>query len=127
MLANKSAMATVAVKSLDTAKRFYGGVLGLPIADADAHGGGWVAFKTGDTRLFAYVSPYAGTNQGTSVTWTLGRDFDAVVDALRAKGVVFEHYDLPNTTLQGDVHVSGEMRVAWFKDPDGNILNIGNG
>ena len=46
---------------------------------------------------------------------------------LKAKGVRFEHYNLPDTTLDGDIHVSRnnrEMKVAWFKDPDGNILNI---
>ncbi len=47
-----------------------------------------------------------------------------VVAALRGKGVVFEHYDLPQTTRQGDVHVADKTKVAWFKDPDGNILSI---
>ena len=38
----------------------------------------------------------------------------------------FEHYDLPDTRLEGDVHVSGDIKVAWFKDPDGNILSVVN-
>jgi hypothetical protein len=41
--------------------------------------------------------------------------------------VAFEHYDLPNTTRKDDVHVAGEMKAAWFRDPDGNILAIVNG
>jgi hypothetical protein len=40
--------------------------------------------------------------------------------------VNFEHYDLPGMTRRGDVHIGDEMKVAWFKDPDGNILNIAN-
>jgi len=40
---------------------------------------------------------------------------------------VFERYDLPNTTREGDVHVAGKNRVAWFKDPEGNILSVVNG
>ncbi|MDG2522254.1 hypothetical protein P7B02_11945 [Caulobacter segnis] len=41
--------------------------------------------------------------------------------------MAFEHYaELPDTRLEGDVHVSGEMRIAWFKDRDGNIISIGN-
>ncbi len=36
----------------------------------------------------------------------------------------FEHYDMPGMTLVGDVHVGNGMRIAWFKDPDGNILNL---
>jgi len=41
-----------------------------------------------------------------------------------ASGVTFEHCDMPGMTRQGDVHSGGGMKVAWFKDPDGNILNI---
>ncbi len=59
------------------------------------------------------------------MTWTVG-DVEGVVRALKAKGVTFEHYDMPDMKLEGDVHVFGDMRVAWFKDPDGNILNIVN-
>ncbi len=51
---------------------------------------------------------------------------DAEVKALKNKGVAFEHYEMPGSTLEGDVHVFGDMRVAWFKDPDGNILNLIN-
>jgi hypothetical protein len=38
--------------------------------------------------------------------------------------VTFEHYNLPGLTLKEDVHVAGDYRGAWFKDPDGNILHI---
>jgi hypothetical protein len=38
--------------------------------------------------------------------------------------VTFEHYDMPGTKLEGDIHVGYGMKVAWFKDPDGNILNL---
>ena len=43
---------------------------------------------------------------------------------LKAKGVTFEHHDLPGMTRDGDVHVGGALKLACFKDPDGNILNI---
>ena len=49
------------------------------------------------------------------------------LDALKAKGVPFEHYDMPGMTLKGDVHVAPTMKIAWFKDPDGNILSIVSG
>jgi hypothetical protein len=51
----------------------------------------------------------------------VGDDVDDIARSLAAKGVVFEHYDAPGMTREGDVHVGGGMRVAWFKDPDGNI------
>ena len=43
---------------------------------------------------------------------------------MTAKGVSFEHYDLPGTAREGDVHLLGSLKAAWFKDPDGNILNL---
>ena len=49
---------------------------------------------------------------------------ESVVKALKAKGIPFEHYEMPDITREGDVHIGGNMKVAWFKDPDGNILNI---
>ena len=52
------------------------------------------------------------------MTWT------EPCEPLKEKGVSFEHYDLPDTTCRGDVHVSGEMKAAWFKDPDGDILAV---
>ncbi len=49
------------------------------------------------------------------------------MEELRARGVTFEQYDnLPAVIRKGDVHHAGDIRVAWFKDPDGNILSIQN-
>jgi hypothetical protein len=58
------------------------------------------------------------------VTWAVGDEVESLVRALKSKGVKFEHYDMPGMTRQGDVHIGGDMKVAWFKDPDGNILNL---
>jgi catechol 2,3-dioxygenase-like lactoylglutathione lyase family enzyme len=124
MLANTDAVANVAVKDLDTARRFYEGTLGLkPVA---AEGDEVIVFKSGNTALNVYRSQYAGTNKATAVTWVVGDDVEGVVRALKAKGVSFEHYDMPGAKLEGDVHLFGDMKVAWFKDPDGNILNLIN-
>lgn len=59
------------------------------------------------------------------MTWQV-EDVEDTVRALKAKGITFEHYDMPEVTRKGDVHVAGDMKVAWFKDPDGNILNVIN-
>ncbi len=48
----------------------------------------------------------------------------AVVDGLRERGVVFEEYDLPGMKTEDGVATVGDTRVAWLKDPDGNILEI---
>jgi hypothetical protein len=72
-----------------------------------------------------YRSSFAGTNKATALTWVVD-DVEEVVRTLKGKGVRFEHYDLPDTKLEGDVHLSGDIKVAWFKDPDGNILSVVN-
>src|SRR2546430_948784 len=119
MLGDRDSMATVAVRDMAAAHKFYEGTLGLTRVANE--GGEAFAYKTGASSLLVYRSQYAGTNKATAVTWRLGAQVDSVVLALKAKGVTFEHYDMPGTTLEGDVHVSGKRRSAWFKDPDGNI------
>jgi len=123
MLRDADAIATIAVEDLGTAVRFYEEKLGLTRAGTEADD--VIMFESGDTRINVYRSSFAGTNQATAVTWAVD-DVGDVVRELKAKGVTFEHYDLPHTRLQGDVHVSGHIRVAWFKDPDGNILSLVN-
>jgi hypothetical protein len=77
--------------------------------------------------VLVYPSEYAGTNLATAATWAVGEDFEATVQDLKAKGVTFEHYDdLPETTREGDVHLMGELKGVWLKDPDGNILSLVN-
>ena len=123
MLNNKDAVANLAVKDLNVAKKFYEGTLGLkPI---DAEGDEVIVYRSGNSKLNVYRSKEAGTNKATAVTWTVG-DVDDEVRQLKAKGVKFEHYDMPEMKREGDIHIGGDMRVAWFKDPDGNILNIVN-
>jgi catechol 2,3-dioxygenase-like lactoylglutathione lyase family enzyme len=123
MLRDADAVAMVAVKDLGKAAKFYEETLGLHRAGAE--GQEVVVFESGDTKLNVYRSSFAGTNKATAVTWTVD-DIDDVVRTLKAKGVRFEHYEMPNTKHEGDVHVSGHMKVAWFKDPDGNILSVAN-
>ncbi len=125
MLRTRDAIATVGVKNLARAKKFYGDTLGLE--QIETREPEVAAFRTGQSRLLVYTSEHAGTNRATSVTWNVGDDVDDVVRALKEEGVTFEHYEMPGTTLEGDVHVSGTMRVAWFKDPDGNILCLVSG
>jgi catechol 2,3-dioxygenase-like lactoylglutathione lyase family enzyme len=122
MLGDIDAIATVAVRDLSVARKFYETVLGLAVVHTE--GNGAIEFQAGNSRLLVYVSEFAGTNKGTAVTWTVGRDVDAIVRDLKSKGVTFEHYELPGTTVSGDIHHAGRLRLAWFKDPDGNILAL---
>lgn len=121
MLVDADVIATIAVKNLETAKKFYEGTLGLkPVGNNQM---GVSTYRSGNSKVLVYQSSFAGTNKATAATWAVD-DVEGEVAALRSKGVKFEHYDLPMLTLKGDVHVKGDFMAAWFKDPDGNILQI---
>jgi catechol 2,3-dioxygenase-like lactoylglutathione lyase family enzyme len=124
MLANVDAVANVAVKDLAVAKRFYANTLGL--RQVDAQDDEVAVFRSGGSTINVYRSQYAGTNQATAVSWAVGDQLEELVSRLKAKGVKFEHYELPGTKREGDIHIAGEVKVAWFKDPDGNILHLMN-
>jgi catechol 2,3-dioxygenase-like lactoylglutathione lyase family enzyme len=122
MLGAKEAEATIPVRDLNAAKKFYEGTLGLkPVGAQEPEA---VTYKSGSSKILVYRSQYAGTNKATAATWDVGGDIEKVVQALKAKGVSFEHYDMPGMTLKGDVHVADRMKAAWLKDPDGNILAL---
>jgi catechol 2,3-dioxygenase-like lactoylglutathione lyase family enzyme len=124
MLADKAAMATIAVSNIDKARKFYEYTLGLK--PSKEMGQEVRIYQSGGSDIVVYRSEFAGTNKATSATWGLGSAFDSVVADLRKKSVTFEHYDMPGLTRQGDVHVAGTFKGAWLKDPDGNILHINN-
>jgi catechol-2,3-dioxygenase len=121
MLKDKDAIATIAVKNITSAGKFYEETLGLkklPTTEPRV-----LSYRSGNSSLLVYESQYAGTNKATAVTWVVD-DVEGAVKTLQAKGVIFEHYDFPGITRQGDVHIAGNLKNAWFKDPDGNILSI---
>ena len=124
MLGDSNVIATIAVKDIARARKFYGDTLGLKPLDSPQRE--VLNYKAGKSKILVYKSMFAGTNRATAATWELD-DVEAVVHALREKGVNFEHYNLPGMTLKGDVHVSGSLKAAWFKDPDGNILALVGG
>jgi catechol 2,3-dioxygenase-like lactoylglutathione lyase family enzyme len=125
MLNSKDAITMVAVKDIQVAANFYETMLGLQKESVE--GDEVITYRSGNTRINVYRSEYAGSNKATTMMWDVGDEIDAIARTLKDNGVVFEHYDLPGLTLEGDLHVGGNMKVAWFKDPDGNILSIVSG
>jgi len=124
MLADRDAVATIAVKDLKAAKKFYGDTLGLkptPVPEPEV-----LNYKSGNSTVLVYKSQFAGSNKATAVTWIVD-DVEGTVRDLKAKGISFEHYDFPGMTRKGDVHIAGKSKAAWFKDPDGNILAVVSG
>lgn len=122
MLGGKNVAAMLAVRDLGAARDFYENTLGLTAVQESADA---VVYQCGSGFAVVYPSQYAGTNKATAAGWSVGGDFDSILDGLQAKGVAFEHYDdLPGVSRDGDVHTFDGLRGAWFKDPDGNILSI---
>jgi catechol 2,3-dioxygenase-like lactoylglutathione lyase family enzyme len=122
MLADKSAMATIPVKDLAAAKKFYEGT--LKFKKLEEEGEEAITYQTGKSEVVVYRSDFAGTNRATAATWDVGDEIEGIVKDLKTKGVPFEHYEMPGMQLQGDIHVADGMKAAWFKDPDGNILAL---
>ena len=115
--------ASAAVSDMPRARQFYEGVLGL-VPGTDT--GDNVGYPCGgDTQINVYLSPNAGTAAFTIAGFDVD-DVEAVVDPLTPKGVTFERYDEPPivTDAQCLAHFEGDAKVAYFKDPDGNILSL---
>lgn len=124
MLNEGKVFATLAVKDMAAGKKFYGETLGLKQVDENPGG---VTYESGGSKLFVYQAPTAGSGQATCAFWQVN-DATTVAKDLKTKGVNFEHYDgMPGTNWEGDVAVMGGMKMAWFKDPDGNVLGVGSG
>ena len=119
--------AVLRAEDLARATRFYTEVLGLkPSAAGGPTGEGM--FSAGDgTGVMVYERPGMPAPQNTTLGFGVPRErLDEVVADLRAKGVTFEEYDLPEIglkTVDGIAEIEG-VRLAWFKDSEGNIVNI---
>ena len=116
----------VPVSDTEKAKEFYEGKLGLSGGKEEGDGG--ITYPCADgTEIHPYPSPdNAGKSGATLAYWTV-QDVEGVVDELASKGVSFEQYDMDpiKTNEKGIAEFPDDTKVAWFKDPDGNILAVG--
>lgn len=119
---DKSSSAIVAVSDIDRARHFYSDMLGLELNDEGMDG--VLVYNTGATYLVVYPSEFAGTNKANAVVWDCGADIDAIVADLGARGVTFEHYEMDGVFYKDGIHDANGFRMAWFKDPDRNILHL---
>ena len=122
MLGNVEVQPMLPVKDLPAAQKFYEETLGLKrlYVEPDVV----VTYQSGKSTLNVYRSEFAGTNKGTAALWEVD-DVEGTVKQLKAKGATFVHYDdMPGVTREGDIHHAGPMKVAWLKDPAGNILSV---
>jgi catechol 2,3-dioxygenase-like lactoylglutathione lyase family enzyme len=122
MLANSKAFSGFAVDDLDKAREFYGETLGLKttVLDEENH---LLTLHLADGRdTLVYGKPDFEPATYTILNFRVD-DIDEVVDGLAARGVNFERYEGFDQDEKGVVR-SGGPKIAWFKDPAGNILSV---
>ncbi len=113
------------VADLKRAREFYENKLGLKVKEADEKMGEvWYECGQG-TMLSIYQRPPVKVEH-TQVSFEVD-DIEAEMKELRARGVGFEEYDIPEMGLKtiNGVATMGNYKAAWFKDTEGNILSIG--
>jgi predicted enzyme related to lactoylglutathione lyase len=120
MLANAPIRAYIPVSDVARARRFYEKTVGLK-PKQDYAGG--VIYECGGTEVFMYPTTNAGTSKASQAFWQVG-DVEAEVAELKARGVVFEEYDLPGMKMVNSIATGGGAKTAWFKDTEGNILAV---
>ena len=120
----------VAVRDMARSAAFYEEKLGLSARRSGADGSKVYAVG-GDSSMVVYPSPEtAGTSSATLASWQVD-DVEQTVEELTSKGVTFEHYEGVlesgfdySTDERGVSPRAGGGKVAWFKDPDGNLFSI---
>jgi catechol 2,3-dioxygenase-like lactoylglutathione lyase family enzyme len=130
MLQTSNVAARIPAGDLERAKAFYADKLGL--APAEERPGG-LRYRCGSGEFSLFQSSGTASGGHTQMAWAVD-DIEAAVAELRARGVVFEEYDLPGLrTVHGIAEVAGNYpskggvgeRAAWFRDSEGNLLSLG--
>ena len=121
MLQSKPVYAYIPAKDVARARQFYEQTLGF--TPKHEIGGGVFYECSGGTACFLYPTPNAGTSRASQAFWQVD-DAEREVAELKARGVVFENYDMPGQKSANGVVTAGGAKAAWFKDSEGNILAI---
>jgi catechol 2,3-dioxygenase-like lactoylglutathione lyase family enzyme len=130
VLARSDVQARLPAQDLERARRFYADKLGLhPVEERP----GGLRYRCGSTLFALFASAGSPSGQHTQMGWKVD-DIDEAVAELRARGVLFEDYDLPGMkVVDGIADIEGAYpseggigeRAVWFHDSEGNLLGIG--
>ncbi len=116
----KAAFSGFSVTDLDRARRFYTETLQLHVV---AEGTGLWMHLPGGGRVFVYPKPDHQPATFTILNFDVA-DIDQAVDELTRRGVRFERYASIPADEKGIVRSLAGPKIAWFTDPDGNILSV---
>ena len=129
MLEESEVATRLPARDLNRARKFYSEKLGLdPIEERP----GGLRYRSNDGFLVLFESAGEASGTHTQMGWEVA-DIESIVAALKARGVIFEEYDLPGLkTANGIAEIAGNYpskgageKGAWFKDSEGNLLGIG--
>lgn len=104
----------------DRARAFFRDTLGLKLVAEDGFA---LVFDANGTMLRVSIVRELSPAQFTVLGWEVN-DMDAEMDALLQAGVTFERYEFPGLDSRGVWTAPDGTKVAWFRDPDGNILSL---
>jgi predicted enzyme related to lactoylglutathione lyase len=118
--------AYIPARDVARARDFYEKKVGLEPGQVMPDGG--ISYQFGDrTAAFLYdAGDSAGTSKASQAFWKVD-DLEKEVAALKSRGVRFEHYgpdEIGGMTMKGDIAEAGDIKAAWFKDTEGNIMAL---
>jgi catechol 2,3-dioxygenase-like lactoylglutathione lyase family enzyme len=120
MLGSAKIVAFAPTRDAEKAQKFYEGVLGLKLVSKDKFA---LEFDANGTMLRVASVPKYEPHPFTILGWGV-RDIAKTVKAMSAKGVEFQQYGMPGQGESGIWTSPSGAKVAWFKDPDGNVLSV---
>jgi len=122
MLSDHPMFPTLPASDLDRARAFYDEKLGL--TPSRVLPGGDLEYECNGTRFYVTMSVGESPGEFTQASWAV-EDVDAEAAELRARGVTFEEYDLPQLKTVDGIGVVPELgRAGYFKDSEGNLLGM---
>jgi len=122
MLTDKKVKAFVITANAQASKKFYSEVLGFKLLSEDDYG---LEFEMQNSLLRVSITTEenAAPQKHTVLGWCVP-DIDETVGLLKGKGISFERYGFLQQDEKGIWQAEGGTKVAWFKDPNGNLLSV---
>ena len=121
MLQKSPMYSYIPAKDVARARQFYEQKVGLKPKQEIAGG---VVYEFGEhTACFLYPTPNAGTSKASQAFWQV-EDVEREVAELKARGVRFEDYDMPDMKTKDGIATAGGAKAAWFKDTEGNTMAL---
>jgi len=116
------AISSFSVDNLAKARKFYSEKLGLNVSEEPQMKGMFYLNINKDSKVMLYEKPNHTPATFTVLNFPV-KDVESTVDDLAGKGIRFEQYDELKTDKKG-ISSGGPVKIAWFKDPAGNIISV---